>query len=152
MKEKILEIIDNDALAISCQSMAQYRSLLRLAILQAEKDHIEPPREEYISDDDISNLYKEGIKESNGYWTDCTDYNYSNLRKHSFRCFQDMALMLHVFSCGSYQGEDYYFIILEDVHVTQKPSGELFAMTTQEIKDKFGIDMDNYKHLWEVKK
>lgn len=119
-------------------------SLLSLDL--KKKSFLEPDRIEYIPDDNIFNLYDD-VKDTNGYWTDCTDARYSNLRKHSFRCFQDMALMLHIFSCGNYQGEDHYFVVLENVHVAKKPEAELFTMTTLEIKEKFGIDMDKYKLL-----
>lgn len=79
----------------------------------------------------------------NGYWTDCTDLNNSNRRKDSFKCFQDMYLMLHMFSCGKYGNDEYFYVILENVKITEKPNAQFYCMTSNEIKEKFKIDINS---------
>lgn len=97
---------------------------------------------------DDTDLYAKA-KDSNGYWTECTDKKWSCIRKQSFKCFQDMGSMLHIFNCGSFNNEVWYHVIIETIKVTKEPSAQLFTMTAKEIAESFDININQYLNEYE---
>lgn len=86
----------------------------------------------------------DGIPSCNPGWNDCTDVDYSNRRKKSFRVFQKSpnVKILNIFSAGQYYGIEYFHTIFEEMPFkTKKPEGEYKLMTREEIKEKFNIEI-----------
>lgn len=85
------------------------------------------------------NYDREFTEEKDDKWTDCTDLNYSNKRKDSFKVYSNYYLnkILHIFKSQENDGVQMYHVI--DEHMSMHRLPQYYFLTIEQIEETFHL-------------